>query len=143
MYVEKIKYVDYNGNERTDTLYFNLTKTEILRMDLTIADGNLSEYLKTIAESKNGQEIIDMFDKVLRAAYGVKSADGKRFEKSDDIYKAFTETEAYNEFFYRLVTDAEYAGKFVDGIISDSFILDQKDTTKTNTVTKLEPVKPE
>lgn len=118
MYAEKVTYTDYNGNERTETLYFNLTKSEMMRMDLEM-DGNLRDYLIRISESKNGKEIMEMFDKVLRLAYGIKSDDGKRFMKSDDIYRAFTETEAYNEFFFKLVTDAAYAGKFIDGVVSE------------------------
>ena len=135
MYAEKVTYTDYNGNERTDTLYFNLTKSEMMRLDLEM-DGNLREYLIRISESRNGKEIMEMFDKVLRLAYGVKSDDGKRFMKGDDIYKAFTETEAYNEFFFKLVTDASYAGKFIDGVVAEGL----KNVTINNTTSQLHVV---
>lgn len=119
MYKEDITYTDYNGQERTETLYFNLTKSELARMNMTMA-GGMEAYIKSIIASQNGQEIMDLFDMILSKSYGQKSLDGRRFIKSPEIYKEFTETEAFNEFFFKLVTNAEYAGKFVEGIVSSA-----------------------
>lgn len=117
MYTRKIKYVDYDGNEREETFYFNLTKTELTQMDM-IQAGGLESYINRIIESKNGKDTMEMFNLILSKSYGEKSLDGRRFIKSPELYKAFTETEAYNTFFYELVTDAKVAADFVNGVVS-------------------------
>ena len=117
MYAKKIDYVDYNGQERSETFYFNLTKTELTQMDMVQA-GGLQGYINKIIETRNGKEVMDAFNMLLSKSYGEKSLDGRRFVKSPELYKAFTETEAYNKFFYDLVTDSKAAAEFVNGVVS-------------------------
>lgn len=117
MFVKEVTYTDYNGNQRTETLYFNLTKSEMTQMNLA-QEGGLDTYIKRIMETQNGQEIIDMFDLILSKSYGQKSLDGRRFIKSPELYQEFKETEAYNEFFFELITDSEKAADFVNGVVS-------------------------
>lgn len=116
MLKETIKYVDYNGIERTEDFYFNLSETEIIEMAST-TEGDLAEELKKMVESKDGSRIMKTFKDLVSRAYGEKSADGRRFVKSPEISKAFFETEAYNKLFMRLVTEPEYAANFIAGII--------------------------
>jgi hypothetical protein len=116
MLKETIKYVDYNGIERTEDFYFNLSETEIIEMAST-TEGDLAEELKKMVESKDGSRIMKTFKDLVARAYGEKSADGRRFVKSPEISKAFFETEAYNKLFMRLVTEPEYAANFIAGII--------------------------
>lgn len=125
MLKETIKYVDYNGIERQEDFYFNLSETEIVEMAST-TEGDLSEELKKMVESKDGSRIMKTFKDLVARAYGEKSADGRRFVKSPEISKAFFETEAYNKLFMRLVTDPDYAAKFIAGIIPQNL------ETKTN-----------
>lgn len=117
MYVETINYKDYDGNDRSETLYFNLTKSEFTKLNMMIK-GGLANYIKKVMETQDGQEVLDLFDLIISKSYGEKSLDGRRFVKSPEAYKEFTETEAYNEFFFKLVTDAQYAAKVVNGITS-------------------------
>lgn len=116
MLKETIKYVDYNGIERTEDFYFNLSESEIVEMAAT-TEGDLGENLKKMIESKDGSAIMRTFKDLLDRAYGEKSADGRRFVKSSEISKAFFETEAYNKLFMRMVTDPEYAANFIAGVI--------------------------
>lgn len=125
MLKETIKYVDYNGIERQEDFYFNLSETEIVEMAST-TEGDLSEELKKMVESKDGSRIMKTFKDLVARAYGEKSADGRRFVKSPEISKAFFETEAYNKLFMRLVTDPDYAANFIAGIIPQNL------ETKTN-----------
>ena len=119
MVVKKIKYTDFNGVEREEEFMFNLTEAEITEMELT-TDGGLSDSIKKIISAQNTPEIIKTFKMLLLKSYGEKSADGRRFIKSEELTEAFTQTNAYSQFFMELATDDKAAIAFVNGIIPDS-----------------------
>ena len=109
-------YTDYNGVQRTEDFYFNLSKAEVTEMEMGTA-GGLAEMIQKVVDAKDAQAIIKVFKDVLLKAYGEKSPDGKYFNKSPEISQAFASTEAYSDLFMELATDADYAAKFVNGII--------------------------
>lgn len=116
MIKKTIKYTDYNGIEREEDFYFNLSKAEIAEMELS-QNGGLSEYVKSIVEAKNSIAILSTFKQLILKAYGMKTEDGKRFVKSDQLSKEFAQTEAYSELFMELATDEKKASEFINGII--------------------------
>lgn len=113
---ETITYTDYNGVERTEDYYFNLSKAEIMEMELSI-DGGLSETINRIVKTQDVPALVKIFKKLLLDSYGVKSPDGKRFMKSEELSTEFAQTEAYSQLFMKLATDADAASNFVNGII--------------------------
>lgn len=119
MLKKTIKYVDYNDNERSENFYFNLSKAEIMEMELS-TEGGFAEMVQRIVDAQDGPSIMKTFKEMILKAYGVKSPDGKRFEKSKELSEAFSQTEAYSELFMELVTDADAAAAFVNGIIPES-----------------------
>ena len=119
MVVKKIKYTDFNGVEREEEFMFNLTEAEITEMELT-TDGGLSDSIKKIVSAQNTPQIIETFKMLLLKSYGVKSADGRRFIKSDELSKEFTQTNAYSQLFMKLATDDKAAVAFINGIIPES-----------------------
>lgn len=116
MYKRTIKYIDYDGNERTEDFYFNLSKAELMEMEMSI-DGGMKAMLEKIISAQDTKKIIEMFKNILLKSYGEKSDDGKRFIKSPELSKAFTETEAYSILFMELAHDAGKAAEFINGII--------------------------
>ena len=116
MLKKTITYTDYNGVERTEDFYFNLTKAEIMEMELSTT-GGLSEMITRIVNAKDAPAIIKIFKDLILKAHGEKSADGKRFVKSQEISDAFAQTEAYSILFMELSTDADAAAKFVNAIV--------------------------
>ena len=118
MLKKTVTYTDYNGSERTEDFDFNLTKAEIMEMELTTV-GGLSAMIEKIVAAKDGPTIIKTFKDLVLKAYGEKSADGRRFIKSPEIAEAFSQTEAYSQIFMELATDDEAAAKFVNGIIPE------------------------
>lgn len=116
MYKKVIKYVDYDGNEREEEFCFNISRAELATMELSM-DGGMEKYIKTIIAKKNNAEIMRTFTDIIRKSYGVKSADGKRFIKSEALADEFMQSEAYSELFMELVTDAKAAANFVNGIM--------------------------
>lgn len=116
MLKKTIKYTDYNGEERSEDFYFNLSKAEIMEMEMS-QNGGMSEYIKKIVNTQDNVSIMNLFKEIIQKSYGEKSLDGKRFIKNKELTEAFTQTEAYTELFVELVSDADAAAKFVNGII--------------------------
>jgi hypothetical protein len=116
MLKKTIKYVDYDGIERTETFHFNLSKAEIAEMQLAI-DGGLTSHIEKIIETQDVKELIKLFKELILKAYGEKSPDGKRFVKSLELSTSFSQTEAYSELFMELAQNADAAAAFVNGII--------------------------
>lgn len=116
MLKKTITYNDYNGAERTEDFYFNLSKAEVMEMELSTT-GGLAEMITKIVAAQDAPAIIKVFKDLVLKAYGEKSADGKRFIKSEELATAFSQTEAYSILFMELATDADAASKFVNGII--------------------------
>lgn len=116
MLKKTMTYTDYDGNTRTEDFYFNLSKAEILEMELGIS-GGLQNFLQKIVDAKDVPELASMFKKIILKAYGVKSPDGKRFIKSQDLTDEFTQTEAYSELYTELCTDSDKAAAFMNAII--------------------------
>ena len=116
MLKKTITYTDYNGVERTEDFYFNISKAELMEMEMGTT-GGYSEMIKKIINAQDTPALIKVFKELILKAYGEKSADGKRFTKNDDLRAAFVETEAYSSLFMELATDTDAASNFVNGII--------------------------
>ena len=116
MLKKTVTYVDYNGVERTEDFYFNLSKAEVAEMEMSV-EGGFSKMLEEIVASKDNVKIVSLFKQMVLKAYGEKSADGRRFIKSEEISKAFSETEAYSEIFMSLALNENEAAAFVNGIM--------------------------
>lgn len=116
MLKKTITYTDYDGNVRTEDFYFNLTKAEIMEMEMC-TDGGLEKMINKIVQTSDTKRIIETFKEIILKSYGEKSLDGKRFIKNQELRDAFSQTEAYSELFMELATNEEAAAAFVNGVI--------------------------
>lgn len=116
MLKKTITYTDYNGQERTEDHYFNLTKAEIMEIEMSTS-GGFAEMIQRIVDAQDAPSIIKVFKDLILKAYGKKSPDGKRFIKSEEISTEFSQTEAYSELFMELATNADAAAAFINGIV--------------------------
>lgn len=116
MIKKTITYSDFNGNERTEDFYFNLTKAEITKMELS-TKGGLAEMIQRIVAAQDTPAIIEVFEDLIKRSYGVKTPDGRGFVKRIEDLEAFMSTEAYSQLFMELATDADAASKFVNGVV--------------------------
>ena len=116
MIKKTITYTDYNGVERTENFYFNLSKAEVMEMELSTV-GGMAESIQKIVDAKDAPAIIRVFKDLVLKAYGVKSDDGRRFIKSTALSEEFSQTEAYSQIFMELATDSEKAAEFINGIV--------------------------
>ena len=97
-----IKYTDFDGNPREDVCYFNLTKSEIMEMELGYS-GGMSALFTHLLETKDAASVAQILKKIVLASYGEKSPDGRRFVKSKDLSDGFYQSKAYDELFFELL----------------------------------------
>lgn len=116
MLKKTITYTDYDGNQRTEDLYFNLSRAEVVEMEMSTT-GGMQKLLERIVAEQDSRKITEIFKELILKAYGEKSPDGKRFIKSRELSEAFSQTEAYTELFMELFSDAEKAAAFFTGIL--------------------------
>lgn len=124
MLKKRIKYVDFDGNKREEDFFFHLMESEIAEMELSTA-GGFTESIQRIIQSQDVPEIIRQFKTIILKSYGVKSPDGKRFIKNDELSKEFSETNAYSKLFMELATDDEAASAFINGIVPEELKADE------------------
>lgn len=129
MIKKTVNYLDFDGNERTEVLYFNLTKTELVEIAMGLPDG-LSESVGTdpnninettvvskVLETLGNKGVLDFIKKIVLKSYGIKSPDGRRFEKSEEISREFSQTLAYDTVIMELMTGDDAAITFMNNLI--------------------------
>ena len=116
MLKKTINYNNDNGEQKTKECYFNLSKAEIAEMELEIP-GGMAANLKQITEAKDTPSLVKIFKNLILRSYGVKSSEGERFIKNQQVSEAFEQSEASYELFMELATNADSAAEFVNGII--------------------------
>ena len=134
MLKKTITYTDYDGLERTEEFRFNLTKAELMDMELTTV-GTFSKLMQKIIDEKDMVRLAKYFKEMILKSYGVKSDDGKRFIKSPELSEAFSQTEAYSELYMELLGNSEYAVKFIQQVMPKD--LDQNEVVPAGNVTVL------
>lgn len=131
MLKKKIKYTDYNGVEREETFYFNLTKAELLEMEL-MRKGGLENYLKRIINEQDQIKLVEIFKELILKSYGKKSDDGKRFIKNPELTEEFVQSEAFSELYVELATNSEAASAFINGIVPPAVAMAAEAEMKKN-----------
>ena len=111
-----IKYVDYDGHERSENFYFYMSKAELMEMELGTV-GGMQNLIQLIIDKQDIPKIMEAFKTIILKAYGEKSPDGRRFIKSKELSEAFSQTEAYSNLYMELITDANAAAAFINGIV--------------------------
>ena len=124
MFKYNIKHTDYNGVERNEPFYFNLSKAELLEMEMS-EKGGFENYIRTLMEEKDNKKIYKLFKDLILMSYGQKSADGRSFIKKkmvdgQMIYlkDEFEQTEAFTELMMELLSGGDEAmAKFINSLI--------------------------
>jgi hypothetical protein len=130
MLTKAITYTDYNGNKKTKNFYFNLTRTELAKMELTNKAG-MEETIKQMINEDDREKIINLFETLVLGSVGEKSADGERFEKSDKIRQDFVNHPAYDILFMELISDSKSMSDFINAILPSDLVEATKSNTKT------------
>ena len=126
-----VKYEDFNGVQRNEEFYFNMSKSEMLRLQLRHSklvdektiQGGFTEFLEAVRERGSGQEMGEVVEDLILSAYGKKSDDGRSFMKSPEDRQAFSQTAAYDSLFIQLLTDQ----KAMETFFAEAFNIDKYD----------------
>lgn len=95
MYKDKLTYKNFNDEEITEILRFDLSELELL--DLTKDDPTFSaSYMRTLIEQEDAYEMFRFIRKILALSYGELSEDGNVFMKSPELMNKFLHSAAYN-----------------------------------------------
>lgn len=141
MFTKTVTYEDFNGNERSETLHFNLTQNEIIDFAMELPDevseavgndpNNMDEEAAAIkiAQTIGNKGIVDFLKKLILKSYGIPSEDGRKFEKSEELSKEFSQTIAYDEILMELMTDDEAASMFVSKVMPSKLIKKMEEKT--------------
>ena len=116
MYKTTIEYTNYNGENVKEDCYFNFSKADLLEMQWSDDEG-LDKVLERIVKEKRPSVLMPLLKEMILKSYGIKSEDGRRFIKSDELSEEFSQTPAFSELLVRLCTDAEFSANFVNNII--------------------------
>ena len=144
MLKKTVNYTDFDGNERTETHYFNLTQTELIDMAMGLP-GGVTESLGedpskldpetagiALMNKLGGQGIINFIKELVLKAYGEKSEDGRRFIKDEKITKEFSQTLAYDAIIMEFMTNDVAAADFINKIIPANVLDKMTATMKGN-----------
>lgn len=116
MYKKNITYTDFNGDERTDAFYFNLSDAEILELQVSYG-GDMSRIMTNMLEKRDAKGLLGIITDLIRTSYGEKSSDGKRFMKNQEVKDSFVTTDAYSKLVLELLNDEKEFEKFMTNVI--------------------------
>lgn len=116
MFKKKITYTDFNGQERTEDFYFNLSRSELIMLEST-TPGGYAAMLQRIIDSKDQRQLMNEFTNLIKMSYGVKSDDGKHFIKNDEVVNDFLNSAAFDQMFLEFFTDDNAASDFANGVL--------------------------
>ena len=111
-----INYVDFNGNNQSEEVYFNMTKSELIELYYS-KDGGFEAWIEEMTQNNRASELLPAFKNIVISSYGRKSADGKKFIKDPAEAEQFTYTAAFDELFFQIMSDADFASKFINGVV--------------------------
>lgn len=108
-------YTDYDGNQRTEDFRFHFNQAELMDMEMS-TEGGFSARVNRIINANSQTELFQIMKTFVLDAFGVKSEDGRRFMKDEEIRRSFQECPAYSKIFMRLATNSDEAAKFINGV---------------------------
>lgn len=116
MLKKTIKFTDYDGNPREEDFFFNLNKAELTIMEMSEV-GGFKKKMERVIKAQDGPALIKAFQDIIHASYGVKSPDGRKFIKNEEVFEEFRQTEAYSELIMELLSDEKGAADFISKVL--------------------------
>lgn len=145
MIKKTLKYKDYNGSETTGEFYFDLSESELIMMNWS-ERGGLSKYYERIIQEEDNRKILESFKELIDLSYGVRSLDGKSFEKTPEHLLKFKSSGAYNALLLEFFTqdgngENTFASQFANGLLPADLIerVNQANAAKDDTTSTSEP----
>lgn len=116
-----IKYEDFEGNNREETFYFNISRAELAMMENSEV-GGFRKKLERIVNAQDNVAIMEVLRDIIHKSVGEVSPDGRRFMKSEEFSRAFEETEAYSELIVELLGEDGKSAEFINGMMPKQIV---------------------
>lgn len=116
MFKKRITYQDFNGETRTEDFWFHMSEVDLLEMDSKYP-GGMQGIIQQMIDAKDARKLFELAKDIIQLSYGRKSNDGRTFEKSEEITRSFTQTQAYVDLFMEIGSDADKAAEFIKGVM--------------------------
>lgn len=126
MFKKEIEYEDFNGQKRKEMFYFNLSKAELMEMELSTQAG-MEEMIKMLIATKDNAKIVQTFKDLILKSYGIKSEDGTRFIKNQELREAFEQSNAYSELFMEILSSTDAQVAFINGVVNGVNVPEMKE----------------
>lgn len=126
MLKQTITYEDFDENQVTEDLYFNISRIVVVENaeELTRRWKEIEAMLKGDEKRElNTHEVmmlIGIVKYMMELSYGVKSDDGRVFDQSPELWNRFTHMAAFDAFLFGLFEDTNKATSFIAGIFPKS-----------------------
>lgn len=118
MIKQTVTYENLDGKEVTETIYFHISKSEMIRYvanDIVNPDELIKvANMETSPEQKT--QLFNIFEQFIGISYGMKSENGNRFIKDEEATKAFMTSPVYDAFMDKLLSSEKVAADFVVGL---------------------------
>lgn len=121
MIKKSITYENVDGVNVTEDFYFNVTKAELLELELATDEGFKAQIERITKPGAPGRDVIATFKELIKRSYGVRTPEGK-FIKRDAYFEEFVSTEAYSALLWELSTDANKSAEFFNGIMPTNLV---------------------
>jgi hypothetical protein len=135
MYKKTINYTDFNGVDRKEDFYFNFMKAELVEMNMSTG-GGMKAFIERITNTQDQMELIKLFKELVLKAYGIKSDDGKRFIKNEEVLNEFKQSRAYSVLIMELISKEGAATEFFNGIMPPAMLAQMSAKIKDGVVDK-------
>ena len=129
MLKETITYTDFDGDTQEETLYFNITKTDMT--DLMDLLPELEAWQERTAGSDENMspedkvELMRIVKILIRHSYGIRE-DARHFRKSEAIREDFESSAAYDAFVFSMFENPEKCVNFMIGILPKELLEDEE-----------------
>ena len=116
MLKKEITFENYDGTEKKETYYFHINEVELLELDTDTQAGFVATVEK-IGKEQDRKALFELFKRIILMSIGERSPDGNQFVKNDEIRQRFMHTPAYSALFVEILSDANKASAFINGVI--------------------------
>ena len=146
MFSRTFEFKGYDGEMHKETWWFNLSETELYKLELGTV-GGVNGMMNRMLREERPDKIVDMFEKIILTSVGERSADGRRFLKKPrigmpwgEVAEDFRETPAYDQLFLELVSDGKKLSAFLKGVIPKELADQLAKAEKENAEAEAQPV---
>jgi hypothetical protein len=127
-----IKYEDFDGNEQSEEFYFNISKPELIELEVEHPKG-FGAWMEEVVKARDNKILMEQFKRIVLLAYGEKSDDGRHFLKTQELKDKFASSAAYISLFTELATDDNAAAEFLLGVLPKDMTEESRKQMETST----------